>query len=1268
MNAKKMLARYAQGGMVDEIGELRANMGGDISDARRMLQNLSSPVRHFANGGTLTPEEMQEESRKASRSQRDIEELQAIGLFDPARVPAAGKLTAEGEQLAKDRLAFWTSNKPDYVQNFGGAAALLNSIREDLATDPAGRYTPKAAPPPAPVKDTGATDKKDTGPLTTLVTSPVTTLTTSPITTLVTSPVTTNPPIILPPTTALPPLQEAFVAPTAPLPEAPPVALTAGQEGLDPSTAIVKAIPQSERVAIPQLDTEFRASEPRTPTYDRFGRITGYTYSPAAKLTPATGTNVFNFVPPGITSRPRSLLNLGDVPGVMVDPVTGQMRLPLSASQQFARDRSTLDSQFRQLYARAAAGDKSLPAQAPASAAAAFRSFVMSGEDPMLQNKLRFRDIEQQKYDPTKADPALRAQYGQSAFASDLAAAFDPFLARNRAALTSLAEQQTPKSYSEQYPDIAAAYAKLSEADKAKFPTLRDYELYHFDTYGRKEGRTSPLLGMGALQSPYAATFFSKGGEASTEDFIKKQSGGDVSRETASPNTAEVPKLDTEGRLIDENAEMRSESQRMLNRLKTAQQESYRRGKLPPGIQRVVTDVASEEKPPLIRGPVIQAGRDIVGGAVGATPTEPTNPSNLHRFMQAATGAALPEIPMARTAQVARVVAQEPRATMSAAGRSARESLEALADIPIALAQPNQLGAQAGMVRLGGKESGNKPSSIFTPLPKADAPFVGRLDTFVAELPGPVRKDQFLGSLQGKFRDYEIKRAEDALKRLPDDAKLSPSTLLNQIKKQYDPSYYRTQVVEPEVSNFYYQMDNVYQGPRGDEFPLGVIHLIQSDNPQSASREVSKKLQPVISRTYGGLMSPEEVTETREAITSVFGMLTGADKRKLARTWTPYIRVHQAARGFEDISNDLIYPVLNKEFMEAKFKLSLASPIVQDAELAKIMQRKVEIAKDKYGVEGLDEHVPKLIQEHLGNEVGDEATKAVRELIAKRRKELNKELRESNADFRSVVRDIVEKENATYRGQHASLLNENNPIAFSRFSEHTTDIPGLGTTKGIYVNELQSDRLDDIRKTGPYGGNPQKDLVDRLMPLQEQQAQLLNEFVRQKLRGAPQSKLDVAAEELDAINKRVKREYERVTQGTYSLRESFPGMEESPQVIQQLMAKNVISAAINRGVNFVAFPGAESKQAQLYEKLPNNLRQVVKDLGPGFEFRPVTLKTPEGQEITHSAVVWGPEAANRIKQKGVPFKDGGEVNVPRETSTSKQQLDKLAQVSQRKKA
>ena len=45
------------------------------------------------------------------------------------------------------------------------------------------------------------------------------------------------------------------------------------------------------------------------------------------------------------------------------------------------------------------------------------------------------------------------------------------------------------------------------------------------------------------LQSPYSTAFFSKGGEASTEDFIKKQSGGDVSRGTPSPETRGVSSL-----------------------------------------------------------------------------------------------------------------------------------------------------------------------------------------------------------------------------------------------------------------------------------------------------------------------------------------------------------------------------------------------------------------------------------------------------------------------------------------------------------------------------------------------------------------------------------------------------------------------------------------------------------------------------------------------------------------------------------------------------
>jgi len=132
-------------------------------------------------------------------------------------------------------------------------------------------------------------------------------------------------------------------------------------------------------------------------------------------------------------------------------------------------------------------------------------------------------------------------------------------------------------------------------------------------------------------------------------------------------------------------------------------------------------------------------------------------------------------------------------------------------------------------------------------------------------------------------------------------------------------------------------------------------------------------------------------------------------------------------------------------------------------------------------------------------------------------------------------------------------------------------------------------------------------------------------------------------------------------------------MEDSPQVVQQLMAKNVVLSGIKRNKNYVAFPGAESDQAQIYEKLPRNLEQVVKDLGPGFELQMVEVPLPAGVHHTKlykmekagtlkfptdangivikdappvmmaPAIVWGPEAAARIMKQGVRFAKGGMV-------------------------
>ena len=86
------------------------------------------------------------------------------------------------------------------------------------------------------------------------------------------------------------------------------------------------------------LDTEFRASAPRTASYNpQTGAFQGYDYTTAAKLMPATGSGM-SFTPPSVTSRPRQLLSAAaSQPG-------------LSASQRFARARQAQQANLMQAF------------------------------------------------------------------------------------------------------------------------------------------------------------------------------------------------------------------------------------------------------------------------------------------------------------------------------------------------------------------------------------------------------------------------------------------------------------------------------------------------------------------------------------------------------------------------------------------------------------------------------------------------------------------------------------------------------------------------------------------------------------------------------------------------------------------------------------------------------------------------------------------------------------------------------------------------------
>jgi hypothetical protein len=564
---------------------------------------------------------------------------------------------------------------------------------------------------------------------------------------------------------------------------------------------------------------------------------------------------------------------------------------------------------------------------------------------------------------------------------------------------------------------------------------------------------------------------------------------------------------------------------------------------------------------------------------------------------------------------------------------------------------PSSGGRATAASQLGAVKVPGKPTEpIFTPLPSAEAPFVGRLDEMVANLQGPVQKDQFLGMLKGKMRDYDIARAESTLADLPGNAKLNPVDLLNRIKTQYDPSQFKTTVIPPgQKGQFYQSMDNPYHGATGDGETLGVIHLSQGMLPDAvAQQERLKEAGLALSRigTSGPVSAadPKIADDLLNFLQNPGVPLSDATAAKMAEVAQGFRKVAEFDQAWDAAKSNIMYPALNSDFWPTvnNYAKQLSTdqgkgfydPDVQSLATGMAVRDYSQKGNqwlvangaapidlpDFTAIKDAALHVsgnPDLLQ---AIRTGfDDARAANREAL----KEVKKEATEARRMFGDDTRDL-----AKYEGQHPSLKNPPSPIAFSRFSEHTTEIPGIGKADGIYVNELQSDLLDDLRKRGPKGGSRQKD--------EEEFRRVLSDI---NAVADPRS-----AEAMGLHGRRRILDQRRASpESQYALPEAFAGMETSPQVAQQLMVKNAVSGAMQMGKQFVAFPGAESAQAQLYEKLGPNLKSVVKDLGPGFELRDVTLRDPDGKQLMHKAIVWGPDAAARVQKKGVPFKDGGAV-------------------------
>ena len=110
---------------------------------------------------------------------------------------------------------------------------------------------------------------------------------------------------------------------------------------------------------------------------------------------------------------------------------------------------------------------------------------------------------------------------------------------------------------------------------------------------------------------------------------------------------------------------------------------------------------------------------------------------------------------------------------------------------------------------------------------------------------------------------------------------------------------------------------------------------------------------------------------------------------------------------------------------------------------------------------------------------------------------------------------------------------------------------------------------------------------------------------------------------------------------------AYPGMADlSPDLVQQLMIKNAVTATAQRGKGIALFPSTDSDKAELYENIGRNVKQVVKDFGPGFTAQQFDVANGSGDIIKRWGIMLPPDAQSIVAQKGVRFSKGGLVDKP----------------------
>jgi len=571
------------------------------------------------------------------------------------------------------------------------------------------------------------------------------------------------------------------------------------------------------------------------------------------------------------------------------------------------------------------------------------------------------------------------------------------------------------------------------------------------------------------------------------------------------------------------------------------------------------------------------------------------------------------------------------------------------------------------------------PEEISTP---ADRPFVGRLDQLVDQLPGPVQKQQLINQVKKNLREYDVQRLEAALADIPANAKITPEQLKETLGKTYSPQRFKSEdlSVDTTGSKFWESQDNVF----GKQ--LGTTNLYLDMPPEVAAS--AKDAKSTISAIKDFVNFNTDINGNFRVDVDKIKSLIGSSpllkdlpaSKSLLNKVNAYTNdineISQKTKEISDAARGLMFPVIytdaksNRPYWEiynaidkgmegSTVPLAERELLAHQAATRAIGQEAIDRLKavgvdpaklpdleavisskpDVFGrPEGIPTHELFRAQPEFKQQLNDALDPILQkynDLKVGIQRDITPEVRRLEASLEDV---------APYGGQHGTIAGQAHPIGFSRYSEHEAAIPGMGSNvKGRHYHELQSDLAQDIRKKGPAGGSLEKDKAEY---------EDLTSKIGQMRANPPKGNPEQINAELAKLDQRKLILQKRINAAgreapTYKLEQPFHGFETNPSVEQQLLMKNSIQATMRDGGSFATFPGAESKQSQLYEKkVPINLKQVVKDLGgekAGFEIRNIQLQDKDGNPILVHGVAWTPEAAAKVLKEGVKFRHGGSV-------------------------